>query len=497
MNNTNNKFDLITFICTILLGFLYVNFIICGSFGIDATIFAVSFILIEVFYLIVKKVRFKNVSYLLLAITLLSACNFILYSNFTLKYINFLFITFFAIYWLYYTCGMSLKGKISEFFVFDIVRMFLVAPFSNYVTGPLLLTKTSKNAKIAKSLFSIFLGLIIALPLTLIVIYLLARADAQFEHIWMYISKALINNIFTYIFQFIIGIPIAFYFFACFYGFVNKKHADILNEANSTKFSNLLKFVPSLISYTAILPLCAVYLTFIVTQLPYFFSAFYNTLPQNYNFADYAKRGFFELCGVVFINLCVILLMVILTNCKEGANKAKGIRAYITIFSSFTLILIATALSKMFMYINAYGLTLLRVYTSWFMIALALTFMLIILKQFSQKLNLARTLLFTLSFWFLVLLFGNVDGLVANYNISLYQSGKFKTVDLNMTSELSDSAIPYIAKLIDDPNTDVKANAKRILTERKIKIDSSTNRWGGYNLSTAKAKKILNEINLR
>lgn len=497
MNDNNNKWDLITFICTIVLGFLYVNFVICGAFGIDAAIFAFAFILLELFYLIVKKVKLKNASFVLLAISLLSAINFMLYSNFTLKYINFLFITFFAIYWLYYTCGMSLKGKISELFVFDVIRMFLVTPFSNFIIGPLLITKTSKNAKIAKSLFSIFLGLIVAIPVTLIVIFLLARADAQFENIWKYISNVIFNNIFTYIFQFIIGIPIAFYFFACFYGFVTKSHADTLNETDSTKFSSLFKFVPSLISYTAILPLCVVYITFIVTQIPYFFSAFYNTLPLNYNFADYARRGFFELCAVVFINLCVILLMVVLTKRKDGINNVKGLRAYITIFSGFTLILIATALSKMFMYIDAYGLTLLRVYTSWFMSAFALTFMLIIIKQLFQKFNLARTLLLTLSLWFLVLLFANVDGLVANYNISLYQSGKFKTVDLNMTNELSDSAIPYIVKLIDDANPDVKAHVKVILNERKQRIDSYDNKWGNYNLSSARTKKILDEINLK
>lgn len=49
--------------------------------------------------------------------------------------------------------------------------------------------------------------------------------------------------------------------------------------------------------------------------------------------------------------------------------------------SIFTLILIATAISKMVMYISVYGLTQLRFYTTWFMLLLAVIFVMIIVKQ--------------------------------------------------------------------------------------------------------------------
>lgn len=496
MSDSTKKGDLFIFLCTIILGFLYVNFVVFGALSIDAAIFSLLFISLQLIYVIYKKVRLKNISFVFLLISILSAINFIIYSNVALKYINFLFISFMAVYWLYFACGMSLKSKISSLFIFDLIRMFIVIPFSNFISGPAIMTKTTKKAKIAKSVFLVILGLIITLPVTVVVIGLLASADAQFANIWNYISKAIFKNMFSYVVQFIVSIPVSLYLFAIFNGFINKSYNDTLNENEATKITSTLKFVPRLLSYTAILPLCLVYVMFIATQVQYYFSAFYNKLPENYNYSEFARRGFFELCIVATINLCVILTIVIFTKRKEGMAKSNVFSTYIIIFSLFTLILIATALSKMLMYIQAYGLTLLRVYTSWFMIALAITFLLIIVKQLFNKFNLAGTLLITCSIWFLILIFSNVDGIIVKYNIDQYQNGNLKTIDVNMTKELSDSAIPYIVQLLDDKDPVVQEQVKEILKERKKQLNATKNRWRNYNLSSYKVRSIVNGLNL-
>ena len=114
---------------------------------------------------------------------------------------------------------------------------------------------------------------------------------------------------------------------------------------------------------------------FFISQAGYFLSAFTNSLPEGFTYADYARRGFFELFAIALINLGVTCFMSLFSK-KAGREKPFALKFYSVMISVFTLILIATAMSKMIMYINRYGLTALRFYTSWFMVLLAMIFVL-------------------------------------------------------------------------------------------------------------------------
>ena len=109
-------------------------------------------------------------------------------------------------------------------------------------------------------------------------------------------------------------------------------------------------------------------------SLSYFTGAFSNILPDGFSYSSYAREGFFQLCAVTVINALVILCGDVFCRRREGRTHA-SVRSFITVLCVFTLGLIATAVSKMAMYIGIYGLTKLRVYTTWFMALLALLFM--------------------------------------------------------------------------------------------------------------------------
>jgi hypothetical protein len=111
--------------------------------------------------------------------------------------------------------------------------------------------------------------------------------------------------------------------------------------------------------------------------------------------------------------------------------------------SAFTLLLIATAMSKMLLYISSYGLTRLRVYTSWFMLLLFLVFLLILLWHF-RTFDLAKPLILVFAVCFIALTWLNADGLIAKYNIGQYLSGKTDSLDVHMLGGLSDAAAPHL-----------------------------------------------------
>lgn len=114
----------------------------------------------------------------------------------------------------------------------------------------------------------------------------------------------------------------------------------------------------------------------------------------------------------------------------------------------FTLALIVTALRKMLLYIDGYGLTALRVYTSWFMVLLGMVFLLVIASQFATRLHLARGIGAAFILLFALLNFADVDARMAAYNVEHYRSGDLETIDVAHLRGLSEAAVPAAYPLL-------------------------------------------------
>jgi hypothetical protein len=176
-------------------------------------------------------------------------------------------------------------------------------------------------------------------------------------------------------------------------------------------------------------------------------------------YAEYARRGFFELCTVAGINLAVLTVAHLVAR----RESVRVLRAETVALCLFTLLLIVTALSKMVMYINVYGLTQLRVYTTWFMLVLFFIFAVIAVRQF-KKFNAFRVLLTGFVILFLALNYGNIDGRIAAYNIDRYKNATLESLDVEALSRLSEAAVPYIYDLYrETADPGLKAELKAVL----------------------------------
>ena len=100
----------------------------------------------------------------------------------------------------------------------------------------------------------------------------------------------------------------------------------------------------------------------------------------------------------------------------------------------------------MCLYINAYGMTPLRVYTTCFMILLAVTFLVLLLRQFITKLPTAAILTSVYIMMLAVLCFGKPDARIAEYNIRHYADGSLKDLDIHMLCNLSEDAYNVMAR---------------------------------------------------
>jgi len=137
------------------------------------------------------------------------------------------------------------------------------------------------------------------------------------------------------------------------------------------------------------------------------------------------------------------------------------------------------------MYINVYGLTQLRVFTSWFMILLFFVFAIICVRQF-KKFNSTRGMIVAFVVMFMILSYGNVDGLIARYNIARYEAGTLQMLDVHALERLSDAAIPQLYDLyLKTDDEEMRERLALAFTHRRASTD-----FRGFNVQRYRANEI-------
>ena len=242
--------------------------------------------------------------------------------------------------------------------------------------------------------------------------------------------------------------------------------------------------MPSATAVTLFTILSVFYAAYLFSQLSYFFGAFvgeYSITP-----ASYARRGFFELCGVCSINLGLISLITGLAHRNEEGKIPLSVRISATLICVFSAIFTVTALSKMLLYISLYGLTRLRLLTSLLMVMLGLIFVGVVISLYLRKFPTAKYIITVLAVLALAVGFFDVDRTIAFYNVEHYKTGQLEEIDDEHLGGLSDSAVPYLVELLGSPDTEVREEAARVLYCRAEKF---------YEIDTTEYKKIkLKEI---
>ena len=263
--------------------------------------------------------------------------------------------------------------------------------------------------------------------------------------------------------------------FSLFISGTDNKPSRIFTKENFIKVSDKIRIAPLVTVLAAVIPLLAVYAVFFFSQRQYYVSGFTGVLPDNFSYAQYAREGFFELCKVSVINLTVIVLITQLI--KKGKASEITVKLLTVVFSAVTFLLIATAMSKLIMYIDRYGLTQKRVYAAWFMAVIAVIFLIITLSRFIKKISWIPTCACVVIAAFAGLALCNVDRQIAKFNVERYIDGTVKVVDAEALNSLGDAAIPEMAKLITAPQKSEKLVplATIWLCERTISLSFSVN----------------------
>lgn len=427
-----------------LLSFGFVRFVLFNETGFVTTGLYIAIITSVILFLKKKKFRISGINRIIAVILYLFSAVFSVTDNNFIKILDVAFLFGTGAYFIYSVTAQ--KNKLERFLPFAMTKALFEYPFSKFGIQSRVIKSAVKSSGFGKNLAMIFAGLLITIPVTAVVTSLLMSADSNFSDMLTgFADRFAYLNTGILIVQILIAIPCSHYLFSMLYSNVNRCSLNVLDEEYCKSSTADMRFMNNLIIYTAVTPLLFIYVLFFISQAEYFLSGFGGNLPEGYSYAVYARKGFFELFAVSLINLGVIVITNVIAK-NGGKNKPLSLKIYSITLCIFTLFLIAAALSKMVMYIGEYGLTQLRVYTSWFMILCAVIFVLIIIKQifFDFRIEKWITVFFTVMFG--ILCFSRPDALIAKYNIEMYNSGKLQELDTSAIKDMSDDAVLELVK---------------------------------------------------
>lgn len=420
-----------------VLSMMMVDFVMFHGFNLGFTISFVLMFIVSTAYLFKKENKVSLFSIISGILSLAGSITFTLYHDYFVNAVMLLLIMgLFTIY----VCGLSNTFTHNEGSVKILINMLEGIFFSPEHYSDIRRSAVSSYSK-GKNIKSIVLGILISIPVLIVVVPLLASGDAAFSGL---LSKTF-ENIGIYVAELFVAAALAVYMIPYF--IVKNKRLGV----REVKQKNFKGVISSSLTATFLSVISVTYLVYLFSQLAYFFSAFSGFLPEGYAFteSEYARRGFFEMFAICVINFVIITLAGILSKKNEKGRIPMSVKALSVFIVLFSTLLLVTAMAKMKLNIEIFGLTKNRVMVSIFMIMMFVAIVFYVIHIFAPKFSYMQSVVIICSVLFVSLVFCNIDGGIAKYNTEKYLSGELKSVDVDYLYSLSDSAYPYILELAD------------------------------------------------
>lgn len=362
MKALKGNYDLYFFLACLCLGIALQQFLENYYGGVSLFLFLSSFY--AVFFLRFRNRQFGNMRLgtLLVICTWLLASTYLLNNSLLFWMLNIIVIPFLLVvqlvlitgnqktiwyHWSFLSIILKIIGK-SIVFTKDL--------FSKKID----LFKKGVNKQSYQVVKKIFIGLLITTPIMLFVLILLASADLEFRKI--------ILNFPGKLFHIEIGddlirlIAILFFTFALF-SLMQVLYYKIVPHEQQIGERRYFTWDPIII-WTLLISLILVYLLFTIVQFRYLFNS---QLQSGFTYAEYARRGFFELLVVILLNLSI--LVIVLTLMKQHQQwKQQLTRGLLSTLVGFTGVMLISAFLRLMMYEEAFGFTFSRVLAHSFML---------------------------------------------------------------------------------------------------------------------------------
>ncbi|OJF11491.1 hypothetical protein BG844_25985 [Couchioplanes caeruleus subsp. caeruleus] len=221
---------------------------------------------------------------------------------------------------------------------------------------------------------------------------------------------------------------------------------------------------------------------FVGVQLTVLFGGSRHVVAEGLTYAEYARSGFWQLLVVTGLTLPVLAGAARWAPRDTHADRVL-IRAVLGTLAVLTLVIVASALHRMDLYADTYGLTRLRVLVALCELWLGAVFLLILGAGVRLRAAwLPRTVVAAGVLALLGLAAANPDRVIADHNVTRYE--KTGKIDTSYLSQLSADAVPALDRL---PASSRDCALGPIALDLNIDSDD----WRGWNLGRHQARDLL------
>lgn len=329
-------------------------------------------------------------------------------------------------------------------FSFDLLlragRALLARPLSNLDLGfrSLGAVKKAKGEHASRALKAAG-GLLLALPVAFLLLYLFMRADAVFESGMDRLMRSLNLNVSRLISDFVLTVLLAVYAAALL----------IAAKANTPPAAKKegKRFLDPVAASAFLGVIDVAMLSFVAVQFAYLFFGASNALPDGLTYAQYARRGFFELAFASA--LCFGIAALIMAFCRlPGKHLPLAVRVLLLVMCAANGVVLASAAKRMLLYVSVYGLSVRRALTMWLMAVIAVSLLWLALRCLFAALPAPALIGVTVIAGVCALSLCNLDRTVARYNVDRFLLDPVRSeIDVSYFYELSYAALPELARL--------------------------------------------------
>lgn len=332
--------------------------------------------------------------------------------------------------------------------------------------------RSSLRGERARILFGVLKGLALALPLLLVFGALLANADAVFDR--------LLGRVLNVDEEVMSHVALAAFVTWISAGWLRGAFSNPDEERVATEAARMARAirrpelgVPEVVTILGLLDL--LFGAFVVVQLGYLFGgdSMVRTVP-GLGYAEYARRGFFELVAVLVLALPVLLVGRAMLR-PDDLRAARWFRMLALVLLALLGVVLLSAAQRLRLYVGSYGLTSDRLYAS-----VALAWSALVLARFGTivaRHRSGRGLAFTalVSGWVLLAVLNIVgpDTFILRTNLDRFAAGG--VFDAKYAAQLGGDAVPM---LLPELVAERQPEAAARIQERCAALRQLHDRWG-------------------
>lgn len=250
---------------------------------------------------------------------------------------------------------------------------------------------------------------------------------------------------------------------------------------------------------TIMLAVDLLFLGFVWIQFAYLFGGETNITFEGFTYAQYARRGFFELVAVAVLTLGLVLGLKTITG-RETVVQHRVFNLLASLMVLLVLVILASAFKRLLLYEDVFGYSQLRLYSHVFMVWLGL-----VLVWFAATLWVRPTRFaigaFLCAIGFVVTLNAmNPDAVIVRRNLARYE--ETGDLDVSYLGTLSDDAVPALVSSLSIVSGESAEELRGVLRSRWERSQKSQERrsqdslegrkaWPSYHLGRDRAYDTL------